>query len=127
MSVFVFVMPGSLNIVKDEPNPNPKLSFPELSFPLLAPLQTPTNPVSSLNSLTAHSSGDSPASIRPEGTSMTTLLRAGRNCFCRSRCVPVGRERRARIPTPSIWGVAGFWEEGVEVVDVGGSGVGRVC
>src|SRR5438034_152672 len=33
---------------------------------------TPTYPVSSLSSLTAHSSGVSPGSIRPAGTSITT-------------------------------------------------------
>ena len=62
----------------------------------------PIYPVSSLNSLIALSSGLSPSSTRPAGTSITTLLIGGRNCFCNKSSGPDGFWRIATMPTPSI-------------------------
>lgn len=63
---------------------------------------TPTYPVSSLSSLTAHSSGVSPSSIRPAGTSMTTMSTGGLYCFCSSSSGPEGLDSIVTMPTPSI-------------------------
>lgn len=68
----------------------------------LTSVTTPWYPVSSLNSLTALSPAVSPSSTSPAGTSMTTLLIGGRNCFWRTNSGPVGLERMATMPTPSM-------------------------
>ena len=57
---------------------------------MYVPDAIPTYPVSSLNSLTALSSACSPSSTRPAGTSITTLLIGGRNCFCKRSSGPEG-------------------------------------
>ena len=69
---------------------------------MYVPAAIPSYPVSSLNSLTALSSACSPSSTRPAGTSITTLLMGGRNCFCNKSSGPDGFRRIAIIPTPSI-------------------------
>ena len=68
---------------------------------MYVPAAMPTYPVSSFNSLTALSSAVSPSSTRPAGTSITTLLMGGRNCFCNKSSGPDGFCRIATIPTPS--------------------------
>ena len=66
--------------------------------PLIA---SPTYPVSSLSSLTAHVSGDSPASTSPAGTSMHILSIGARYCFCRSSSGPDDFSSTATMPTAS--------------------------
>lgn len=63
---------------------------------------TPTYPVSSLSSRTAHSSAVSPASTKPAGISMVTISIGGRYCFCSNSSGPDGLERMVTMPTPSI-------------------------
>lgn len=55
----------------------------------------------------AHSSGVSPSSIRPAGTSIVTALMGGRYCFWSMSSGPVGRGRMATMPTPSMSAVLG--------------------
>lgn len=71
------------------PNPSPHIS--------------PVYPVSSFNSLKAHSSAVSSSSMRPAGTSMHILSIGGRNCFCRRmRGGEFSGWRIATMPTPSM-------------------------
>lgn len=73
-----------------------------------SPQISPTYPVSSFNSLSAHSSAVSPSSMRPAGTSMQTLSIGGRNCFWRRiRGGELAGSRMATIPTPSMGLLAG--------------------
>ena len=68
------------------------------------PITTPVYPVSSINSLNAHSSAVSPSSINPAGTSMVTASMGGRNCFCRRMegGLPSLDSTMAAMPTPSM-------------------------
>ncbi len=59
-------------------------------------------PVSSFNSRKAHSEAVSLGSISPDGTSIVTVSRGGRNCFCKSSSGPLGWVRMATTPTPSV-------------------------
>lgn len=69
--------------------------------PSLPEITSPMYPVSSLSSLMAHVSGDSPGSMRPAGTSMQILSIGGRYCFCRRSSGPDSRSIIAHMPTPS--------------------------
>jgi hypothetical protein len=74
--------------------------------PKLPSITSPTYPVSSLNSRSAHASGVSPGSISPAGISITTASAGARHCFCSTmRGVSLGlsgKERMAATPIASM-------------------------